>query len=88
MVMGKGEDPGGLPAASCNGEGEGRVKPQEDSLLPLTGPQLAARHPEPIPWHCGVDGPRERGHLCDLVQGESLELRYRQRIAMLGVWLY
>lgn len=63
----------------------------EDSggpLLPLAGPQLAARHPEPIPWHCGVDGPRERGHLCDLVQGESLELRNRQRIATLGMWLY
>lgn len=54
------------------------VRTQEDSLLPPAGPQLAARHPEPIPWHCGVDGPGERGHLCDLVQGESLELRHRQ----------
>lgn len=37
------------------GQAGGGVDPAEQTHL-LQGPQLAARHPEPIPGHRGVDG--------------------------------
>lgn len=57
--------------------GEGRAMSQGGLRLCLAGPQLAARHPEPVPGHCGVDGAGECGYLCDPVQGESLALLHR-----------